>query len=107
MHLCIQSRLSLNELQDLVDEYFSDIPHNVDENLSLSSFGTYTHKNAFKTSFYDDMACVSVKTEETRLFLTWVLPPMLDKYRTKPLYYVRSVLLSDSEGSLLEYLTEK
>jgi secreted Zn-dependent insulinase-like peptidase len=107
MHLCIQSRLGLNELQDLVLQYFTDIPYNFEAKLDLASFGTYNHKNAFKTIFYDKMACVKVKSEDTRLFLTWVLPPMLDKYRSKPLHFVQNILLSEDSGTLLDYLTEK
>ena len=38
------------------------------------------------------------------LHLTWALPPLLDKFMTKPLHYIPWIIGHEGKGSLLSYL---
>lgn len=107
MYLCIQSKLSLDKLQKLTVKYFNDIPHNFESDVDISSSPEYSHENAFKVEFFEKTHCLNSAIEENRLVITWVLPPMLDKYKSKPLEFVKSILESEDDGTLVDYLTKK
>ena len=42
-----------------------------------------------------------------QLNLTWALPPLLEKYRSKPLHYLAFIVGHEGSGSLISYLRKK
>ncbi len=101
MNLCVESAESLDNLQNMVIKYFSDIPsgsqHSRPEN----------DCNHFKREFFEKVLYVKPKSEELKLILTFVLPSMENHYRTKPHDYVAYLIQHEGLGSLNAYLKRK
>jgi nardilysin len=106
MYLCLQSKLSLDELQDLALKYFSDIPCNLNAEIPLSKNPEFSYKNAFKKEFQKAFY-VKPKSDLKKVVLNWLLPPMLDKYRCKPHHYISHILGYEGPGSFCSYLRKK
>lgn len=104
MYLCIQARLSLDELQKMAVEYFGPIPNN---NLPGDDFSAFNHTNAFLPSFVSKVVYMKPVANQLRLDLTWPIPTLLGEYRCKPQHYVSHLFGYEGKGSLCSYLREK
>lgn len=104
MYLCLQSKLSLDELEELAVKYFSDVPCKLDIDPLLSENPEFGYLNAFKPQFHEKVFYVKPKSERIKLILTWCLPPGLDQYRCKPHSFVSHILGYEGPGSFCSYL---
>lgn len=107
MHLCLQSRLPLDDLQALVEQNFSGIKASVQEKSLPLSPVIHDHTNAFKPDFYEKMYFVKPKADQYKLLMTWVLPSFFKDYKSKPHHYLSFVLGHEGQGSLTSFLREK
>uniref|UniRef100_A0A1A9W6A1 Nardilysin n=1 Tax=Glossina brevipalpis TaxID=37001 RepID=A0A1A9W6A1_9MUSC len=101
MYLCIQARLPIDEMENLVVKHFSDVPSN---NLPGKDFGVYNYREAFNAEFHTDVFFVKPVENVCKLELTWVLPPMTGLYRYKPDQFLAYLMGYEGEGSLCSYL---
>lgn len=74
MYLCLQSRLSLDKLQELADQHFSSIPNN---QMDGDDFTQFNHLNAFDPRFYENIFFVKPVGNITKIDMTWCLEPMI------------------------------
>ncbi|OWF39127.1 nardilysin-like [Mizuhopecten yessoensis] len=102
MTVAIQSKDSLDKLEEWSREIFSAVPHN-----DLPQPVFHDLKEPFDTTNFRKMYRVVPVEDAHKVYVNWALPPCLDKYRTKPLDYLTTVLADEGEGSILAYLKEK
>lgn len=107
MTLCIQSRLDLDELQDLAVKYYSDIPFNANVDPPLSENPEYSFTKAFKPEFHEKIYYVCPKSNRIKMTLAWLLPSMIKDYRSKPQHFISFILGYEGPGSLCSYLRKK
>ncbi|XP_063708723.1 nardilysin-like [Culicoides brevitarsis] len=101
MYLALQARQDLDALQSLVEKYFAAIPSNNAPGLDFSEF---RDKNAFKPDFTEKVFYVKAKSDMNKLDITWCLPSISHKYKTKPDEYVSFLIGHEGKGSLCSYL---
>ncbi|XP_063845990.1 nardilysin-like [Scylla paramamosain] len=102
MTLAVQARLSLDALQELVCNIFSQVPNN---KLARPS---YTHLEfPFPTDKFHCLCRVVPTKEEHNVEVKWALPSLLSHYQTKPLHYISHLLGHEGQGSILSFLKKK
>lgn len=99
MTLTIQSQHDLDTLQGWIEESFSDVPNN---EFAHETFGHLT--DPFKNANFNKIYKVSPIQNVYQLDMNWILPPLLDKYREKPLHYLSWIIGHEGKGSLISYL---
>ena len=102
MTLAVQSQATLESLENLVLESFAKVPNN---GLDKESFGHLT--DPFPLEDFHRLIKVAPMKNIYQLNLFWSLPPMLEKFRTKPLEYLSWIIGHEGEGSLILYLRQK
>lgn len=103
MFLCIESAADLDELQAIVEKYFSEI---VNANL-VKEICTVSASEHFKLNFYDEMLYVKPKGDRCKLIMTFVMPSMEKHYKTKPHDYIAYIIQHEGVGTLSSYLKRK
>lgn len=101
MYVAIQARQDLDSLQALVERYFSKIASNL---LSGKDFTQFSHENAFESHFTQKFFYVKAKSDMNKLDVTWCLPSIMGKYKTKPEEYVSFLIGHEGKGSLCSFL---
>ncbi|XP_077981898.1 nardilysin-like [Glandiceps talaboti] len=102
MTLAVQSRETLDTLEEWVREIFCKIPNN---NLPSPSFSDEV--NPFVTpKFHQLYKLVPVKNID-QVEITWALPSLLHHYRIKPLHYLSWLTGHEGSGSILALLKKK
>ena len=102
MNLCIQSSLSLDEQQDMVVKYFSEIKPEygtIFKNLSVDPF-----VDVFKVEFHKKMFYVKSKAKKRKLFMTFLMPSIETDYQNKSLEYLAYLFGYEGRQSLNAYL---
>ncbi|XP_063912496.1 nardilysin-like isoform X1 [Zophobas morio] len=102
MTLAIQGRLPLDVLQSYVLECFNNVPCN---NLPPRDFSHC--KDMFDTTQFRKMYYIQPMNDLIQLDLAWALPPLLDKYKSRPSGAVSFLIGHKGKGSLLSYLKKK
>lgn len=102
MTLTVQARLSLDELQGMVLNHFSGVPSN-----ELPPLGFFSETNVFDTAEFNRIYHVVPVKDLCQLDITWALPSLKNKYRTKPQHFLSHLLGDEGQGSLLSYLKKK
>lgn len=74
MHVCVQARLPIDELESMVIKHLSDIPSNGMSGLDVSGFN---FRNAFASEFHEQVFFMKPVQNVCKIDLTWVLPPSL------------------------------
>lgn len=74
MYLCVQARLGLDVLQQLVVKHWSDMPSN---ELPGDDFGAFNHLNAFREEFSSKLLLMRPVANITKLELTFCVPSLL------------------------------
>lgn len=74
MCVCVQARLPIDELEQMVVKHFSGIPSNDLPGIDLSP---YDYRNAFRKEFFEEVFFVKPVENICKLELTWVLPSMI------------------------------
>ncbi|XP_011051509.1 PREDICTED: nardilysin-like [Acromyrmex echinatior] len=103
MKLVIQARLSLDTLEMYVQTCFNSISSNW---LPSDDFTEFKDGKSFDAS---KQMCKRIKSMEhiTRLHVTWVLPSLLNLYRSKPIKYISWIIEHKGSNSLTSYLRKK
>lgn len=102
--LVLQSRRSLDDMQEIVVEKFSSIKSG---DVEASEFNPPAIKDIFKPEFFNKMHYIKSKTPKTALLLSWALPPTKNHYKCRPLDYIAKIFENDGEGGIAHYLREK
>lgn len=74
MYLCVQARLGLDVLQELVVRHWSDMPNNERPG---DDYADFNHLNAFNEEFSSKLLLMKPVANVTKLELTFCLPTML------------------------------
>jgi nardilysin len=101
MYLCVESSLSLDEQQKLIEDNFSSIqsgPRPERPNVP---------EKHFKSEFFEKVYYVKPKADKTKLFMTFLLPPLEKHYKSKPHDYLAFIIQHEGVGSLSSYLKQK
>lgn len=101
MYLCVESKMSLDELQKLIEDHFSAIV-SAPEPVPFEVPAVH-----FKKEFFEKVYYVKPKADKIKLYLTFQLPSMEEHYRSKPHDYVAYLIQHEGEGSLSSYLKKK
>lgn len=104
MYVCLQARRSLDELQSLVERYFLGIHNN---GLPGDDFSAFNDTNVFGDSFFSQIYYVKAKQEINKLDITWVMPSITKRYKTKPDEFVSFIIGHEGAGSLCSYLRKQ
>ncbi|KAJ8273984.1 hypothetical protein COCON_G00086090 [Conger conger] len=102
MTLAVQSRESLDTLEDWVREIFSKIPNN---GLPKPHFSDQL--DPFNTPAFNKLYLVVPVRKEHALTISWALPPQEQHYRVKPLHYISWLIGHEGAGSILSLLRKK
>ncbi|BFG00422.1 nardilysin-like [Drosophila madeirensis] len=105
MHLCLQSRLYLEELEQMIYCHLSELPVNNSESMDTAERLDYRH--AFRAEFHKRVFYVKSNNGNSRLDLAWLLPSVRQYYRCKPDKFVTSLLDQEGPGSLRLYLQRR
>lgn len=87
-----------------MSKHFWDIPNN---GLPGDDFSSFTHRNAFESKFHEKVYFVKPIGNVSKIDITWCLPPMIEKFKTKPDQYISFILGHEGTGSILSYLRKK
>ncbi|XP_078074685.1 nardilysin-like [Mustelus asterias] len=99
MTLAVQSKETLDTLEDWVKEIFSSIPNN---GLPKPDFSDA--RDPFDTSAFNKLYRVVPVKKVHSLNITWSLPPQKQHYRIKPLHYISWLIGHEGKGSVLSLL---
>uniref|UniRef100_A0AAY4A7B4 Nardilysin a (N-arginine dibasic convertase) n=1 Tax=Denticeps clupeoides TaxID=299321 RepID=A0AAY4A7B4_9TELE len=102
MTLAVQSKESLDNLEEWVREIFSKIPNN---GLPKPDFSDLL--DPFDTPAFNKLYRVVPVRKVHALTITWALPPQEKHYRVKPLHYISWLIGHEGTGSILSLLRRK
>ncbi|KAG5328999.1 NRDC protein, partial [Acromyrmex heyeri] len=104
MMLTIQARLPLDTLEKYVTDSFAGIVSNW---LSFDTFTEFENEQFFDTVVSKNMYKIRSIQDISQLHVIWVLPSILNRYRSKPYKYISSIIENKGSGSLNSYLRRK
>uniref|UniRef100_A0A8C9VJK8 Nardilysin b (N-arginine dibasic convertase) n=1 Tax=Scleropages formosus TaxID=113540 RepID=A0A8C9VJK8_SCLFO len=102
MTLAVQSKESLDAMEEWVREIFSKIPNN---GLPKPDFSHL--QDPFDTPAFNKLYRVVPVRKVHALTITWALPPQEKYYRVKPLHYISWLIGHEGTGSILSLLRKK
>ncbi|KAI1883309.1 hypothetical protein AGOR_G00243870 [Albula goreensis] len=102
MTLAVQSRETLDTLEEWVREIFSKIPNNGQSKPDFSD-----QLDPFDTPAFNKLYRVVPVRKVHALTITWALPPQEKYYRVKPLHYISWLIGHEGTGSILSLLRKK
>ncbi|XP_053484659.1 nardilysin isoform X1 [Ictalurus furcatus] len=102
MTLAVQSRETLDTLEQWVREIFSNVPNN---GLPRPDFSHLLEP--FNTPAFNKLYRVVPVRKEHSLTITWAFPPQEKHYRVKPLHYLAWLIGHEGAGSILSLLRKK
>lgn len=102
MYLSVQSTSELDDLQKMIETYFSPIESGEDESIIETDY-----QNIFKPEFSEKMYFLKPILDQSKLLLSWVLPSVGKNYRCRPLQYIQYVLEYAGKGGLTNYLKKR
>ncbi|CAG9763189.1 unnamed protein product [Ceutorhynchus assimilis] len=101
MTLAVQARMSLEQLEQYVVRMFSNVPNN---QLPGDNYGD---KDVFNTAAFNRLYHVVPIKDLYKVDITWALPSLLNKYKSKSQHFLSHLLGDEGKGSLLSYLKKK
>lgn len=102
MYLGIQSSSDLDDMQQMIETYFSPIETGEDEPIYETD-----HQTIFKPEFSEKIYFLKPIMNTTKLSLTWVLPAVDKHYRCRPLQYLQFLMEYSGKGGLSTYLRKR
>ncbi|KAM8931011.1 nardilysin [Pelodytes ibericus] len=102
MTLAVQSRESLDTLEEWVKEIFCKIPNNCLQKPDFSHLS-----EPFNTPGFNSLYRVVPIKKVHALTITWALPPQERFYKVKPLHYISWLIGHEGKGSILSLLRKK
>ncbi|KAM9460788.1 nardilysin b isoform 1-T2 [Clarias gariepinus] len=102
MTLTVQSRESLDTLEEWVREIFTKVPNNGQTRPDFSD-----RQEPFATPDFNKLYRVVPVRKMHALNISWALPPQSMHYRVKPLHYLSWLVGHEGAGSILSVLRKK
>ncbi|KAL1023169.1 hypothetical protein UPYG_G00037250 [Umbra pygmaea] len=102
MTLTVQSKETLNTLEEWVREIFSKVPNNGQVRPDFSDL-----QEPFDTPAFNKLYRIVPVRKVHALTITWALPPQGKLYRVKPLHYISWLIGHEGTGSILSLLRKK
>ena len=102
MTLVVQAQETLETLQDLVVKSFENVPNNGQDKETFANL-----VKPFDTPDFHKIYKVAPVKNVYQLDINWSLPPLLDKFREKPLHYLSWIIGHEGNGSLIAFLRKK
>uniref|UniRef100_A0A673N4G9 Nardilysin-like n=1 Tax=Sinocyclocheilus rhinocerous TaxID=307959 RepID=A0A673N4G9_9TELE len=102
MTLAVQSKESLDTLEEWVREIFSQVPNNGKPKPDFSD-----QLSPFETPAFNKLYRMVPVRKVHALTITWALPPQEKHYRVKPLHYIAWLIGHEGTGSILSMLRRK
>ncbi|KAG5331261.1 NRDC protein, partial [Acromyrmex charruanus] len=99
-----KARLPLDTLEKYVTDSFAGILSNW---LSFDTFTEFENDEFFDTVVSKNMYKIRSIKDISQLHVIWVLPSILNRYRSKPYKYISSIIENKGSGSLNRYLRRK
>lgn len=103
MSLVIQSSMELDDLQTIVEKYFSDIKSGEPRPEITEDF----YKTIFDKDMFEKLVYVKPKTEVKNITLIMPLPSVSKHYKMRPLDYLSQLIEDEYKGGLCSYLKNK
>lgn len=103
MKMAIESNLSLDDLQTLVEKYFK----NIQSGTAREKFLEDEYKKMFKPQFYEKVLYMKPIGDMRSMMISWPLPPIHKYYKTNPGSYLINLFKSDHSGGLVSFLKKK
>ncbi|XP_037553696.1 nardilysin b [Nematolebias whitei] len=102
MTLTVQSRETLDTLEEWVRESFMKIPNNEEPRPDFSHL-----QQPFDTPSFNKLYRVVPVRKVHSLTISWALPPQAKHYRVKPLHFISWLVGHEGTGSILSLLRKK
>ncbi|XP_051930291.1 nardilysin-like isoform X1 [Hippocampus zosterae] len=102
MTLAVQSKETLDTLEQWVREIFVHIPNNAEPAVDFSHLS-----RPFDTPAFHKLYRVVPVRKVHALTISWALPPQGKHYRVKPLHYISWLIGHEGSGSILSLLRRK
>ncbi|XP_063283881.1 nardilysin [Pelobates fuscus] len=102
MTLAVQSKESLDKLEEWVREIFCNVPNN---SLQKPDFSHLSEP--FNTPGFNSLYRVVPIKKVHSLTITWSLPPQEKHYKVKPLHYISWLIGHEGKGSILSLLRKR
>lgn len=102
MFLAIQSKRTLDELQEVVVENFAEL-----QSGDLPIRSSMPVDEIFKPEFYNKIFYIKPKKETSAMYLTFYLDSVDPHYKCRPLTYIKSIFKNAGEGGISNYLKER
>lgn len=102
MTLTVQSRETLDTLEEWVREIFIKVPNNGQPRPEFSNL-----QDPFNTPDFNKLYRVVPVRKIHALTISWALPPQGKHYRVKPLHYISWLIGHEGAGSILSVLRKK
>lgn len=107
MNLCIQSKQSLDELQELAFKYCREIRKSDKIEPRLEEIPEMGYKFAFKDDFYTKIYHMKPVANNKSAVISFILPSLLKNYKSQPLLFLQYLFEDEGERSLQAYLKKK
>lgn len=101
MYLTVQSKRSLDEMQELVVGTFSSIKSG-----PVVSRPKMPVNEVFLPKFFDNMYYVKPRKESKTLLLSWYIDSVESHYKCRPLKYLKAVFRNQGEGGIVAHLRD-
>ncbi|KAM6921752.1 nardilysin b isoform 2-T2 [Xenentodon cancila] len=102
MTLAVQSRETLDTLEEWVREIFTKVPNNSEPQPDFSH-----QQQPFDTPAFTKLYRVVPVRKVHALTISWAVPPQGKYYRVKPLHYISWLIGHEGAGSILSLLRKK
>ncbi|XP_054645648.1 nardilysin-like [Dunckerocampus dactyliophorus] len=102
MTLTVQSKETLDTLEQWVKEIFIHIPNNAEPSVDFSHL-----QRPFDTPAFNKLYQVVPVRKVHALTISWAVPPQGKHYRVKPLHYISWLIGHEGSGSILSLLRKK
>lgn len=103
MFVAIQSKKTLDEMQELLIKSFSSIKNGDDETQKPE----LKFEEIFKPEFSSKIYFIRPKSAKKAFMMTWAIPSVQKHYKCAPLDYITNVFGNDGEGGILNFLREQ
>ena len=104
MTLAVQSQETLDTLEDMVVQSFSNITNN---QKNKETFENLIEPFKTEPSKFCKLYKMIPMQNINELDVSWALPPLLQKFKAKPLHYLGTIIGHEGKGSLILYLRQK
>uniref|UniRef100_UPI003AABEDD2 nardilysin-like n=1 Tax=Centroberyx gerrardi TaxID=166262 RepID=UPI003AABEDD2 len=102
MTLAVQSKETLDTLEEWVREIFINVPNNAEPRPDFSLL-----QRPFDTPAFNKLYRVVPVRKVHALTITWAVPPQGKHYRVKPLHYISWLIGHEGTGSILSLLRKR